>query len=234
MAFLTQEKAPPDPRSIILVGGIHALIGTALIAGFATPIYEAIVPERFKAAKFKLPPPPPKPETPVEPTNAEQRIARPISAPPQPFDFTNTNDFEVKDIPVTDLGGMILDPMAGIEDGTAVEPFLQPKPKPMPKPMFTASAPKPKNDPGSWASTKDYPRVDLREGNEGVTHFMLVVGVNGRVSACNVTGSSGYTSLDAATCKLVSSRARFNPGQDTSGAKSGGSYTGSIRWVIPD
>ncbi|WP_114520379.1 energy transducer TonB [Altererythrobacter sp. ZODW24] len=232
MAFLTQEKAPPDPRSIILVGGIHALIGTALIAGFATPIYEAIVPERFKATKFKLPPPPPEPQPPVENSAAQPKIAPPVPAPPQPFEFTNTNDFEVKDIPIANFDGMILDPMPGVEDGPAVKPIPQPKPKP--KPLFTAFGPEPKNNPGTWATTKDYPRADLREGNEGVTRFILVVGVNGKASACNVTGSSGYSSLDAATCKLVSRRAKFNPGQDTSGAKTGGSYSGSIRWVIPD
>ena len=40
--------------------------------------------------------------------------------------------------------------------------------------------------------------------------------------------------LDAATCKLLTRRARFEAASDETGAKIVGSYSGSVRWEIPD
>jgi TonB family protein len=62
-------------------------------------------------------------------------------------------------------------------------------------------------NPGDWATPDDYPSRPLREGVQGTTSFKVTVGPNGRVTACEVTGSSGNAELDAATCKLVTQRA---------------------------
>jgi protein TonB len=45
--------------------------------------------------------------------------------------------------------------------------------------------------------------------------------------------SSGSPDLDQATCDNVRRRARFAPATDGEGNPTTGSYTNSIRWVIP-
>lgn len=60
------------------------------------------------------------------------------------------------------------------------------------------------------------------------------MGPDGRVVSCTVTSSSGHADLDAATCSLVSLRARFNPALDANGNPTTGTYSNRIRWVIPD
>ena len=40
--------------------------------------------------------------------------------------------------------------------------------------------------------------------------------------------------LDDATCRLISRRAQFDPATDETGARVPGTYTGSVRWELPD
>jgi protein TonB len=44
---------------------------------------------------------------------------------------------------------------------------------------------------------------------------------------------SGNAELDAATCKLVTQRARFNPAKDGEGQLTSSSYSNRVKWVIP-
>jgi protein TonB len=92
---------------------------------------------------------------------------------------------------------------------------------------------RPMGRPGDWATPEDYPSVDLNAEHEGVTHFSLSIGADGRVSGCTVTGSSGWPGLDGATCKLIMKRARFSPALDESGQATTGGFASAIRWTIP-
>jgi protein TonB len=73
----------------------------------------------------------------------------------------------------------------------------------------------------------------LNEGNEGSVGYLLSISASGKVTNCTVTRSSGFSGLDAATCRELSRRAQFNAASDETGAKVGGSYSGSVRWTIP-
>jgi TonB family protein len=84
-----------------------------------------------------------------------------------------------------------------------------------------------------WVTPEDYPREALRQRAEGVTRFTVDVGKNGRVSKCRIIGSSGFRALDAATCKLISDRARFFQTRDSRGHPAAGTYSNSVRWVAP-
>ncbi len=68
---------------------------------------------------------------------------------------------------------------------------------------------------------------------QGTTGFRLEVGPNGRVTSCTVTSSSGASSLDSATCRLMKSRAKFTPAHDSTGAAVADSVSSRIRWVLP-
>lgn len=109
-------------------------------------------------------------------------------------------------------------------------PVVQPTPDKM---GFAPRSVHPRNNPGSWATTNDYPSSSLRLGEQGTVRFELAIAADGRVSDCRILASSGSSELDMATCKRVTQRARFEPATDTTGARVSGSYTGSIRWVIP-
>ena len=49
---------------------------------------------------------------------------------------------------------------------------------------------------------------------QGLVRFHIVIGTDGRVTDCTVTGTSGHASLDEATCALARERFRFVPGRD--------------------
>lgn len=91
----------------------------------------------------------------------------------------------------------------------------------------------PNGNPGSWVTTNDYPTAALREERSGTTSFRVVVGSDGRVTECTISGSSGSPDLDQATCSNVTRRARFSPATDADGNPTIGSYSNRIRWAIP-
>lgn len=106
---------------------------------------------------------------------------------------------------------------------------------PMPVPP-TPGAPSnvvPKENPGLWATTVDYPSKALVERREGTTGFKLAVGEDGMPQACTVTQSSGHADLDLATCNTIVRRARFYPAQDNQGRKIPGAWSSRVRWKIP-
>lgn len=106
----------------------------------------------------------------------------------------------------------------------AASPAVARKPEP----------PVPLTDAGSWIRSEDYPKGSLRRANTGITSFRVTVGIDGKVSACEVTVSSGWAALDEATCRLVAERARFTPAKDRKGRPVTGVYENRVRWQIPD
>ena len=52
---------------------------------------------------------------------------------------------------------------------------------------------------------------------KGTVQASLTIGPDGRVVGCNVTRSSGNSSLDGATCNILRRRAKFTPARDSNG-----------------
>jgi protein TonB len=191
------------------------------------------------AVKFIERPPPDNPLTanPTTITPIPQPTERAKPQPPIPHQRDNTHDPLPGDPdpqPTTAPTGQATEGTGtiggtGTDDGTViVDP---PKPPPL---NFTPRSAKPKNAPGTWATSADYPTSDLRAEHQGVTRFRLSVGTDGKVLGCEVTGTSGFAGLDRTTCDRVTRRARFEPATDGSGARVPGHYAGSIHWQIPD
>jgi periplasmic protein TonB len=185
------------------------------------------------AVRFIKNPPIPNPQA------SDIPITMPIPIPPPPPDRKPPVDQHriVDPLPVPPLGGPVArDPLLPVPTPPEPLPTYVPEPPlpPQPVPTITPRLAKARNAPGSWATANDYPSRDLREGNQGVTRFSLAIGTDGRVQGCTVTASSGFPGLDKATCDNVSRRARFEPATDSSGNRVPGSYTGSIRWQIPE
>lgn len=93
--------------------------------------------------------------------------------------------------------------------------------------------PVPRTNPGTWASTIDYPSSALAQEREGTTSFRVTVNSDGRVKTCTITQSSGHADLDDATCMNVERRAQFWPALDARGNPVEGIWSSRVRWQIP-
>lgn len=95
------------------------------------------------------------------------------------------------------------------------------------------TAPVPRLGLDSYFSPFDYPDRALQARAEGRVAVLLDVGVDGRVTACTVTASSGNAVLDHSTCRILRSRTRFEPARDASGAAAPGRYAYERSWILP-
>jgi len=87
--------------------------------------------------------------------------------------------------------------------------------------------------PASYITAADYPESALRAREEGAVAYVLDVGADGRAATCTVTRSSGSTSLDATTCRIMRSRARFTPARDTNGNPAASRLNQEVTWTLP-
>lgn len=85
----------------------------------------------------------------------------------------------------------------------------------------------------SYFSADDYPAAALRDAAQGPVGVELDVSPDGRVAACRVVRSSGSASLDSATCRILRSRARYQPARDAQGALVPDRDTATITWTLP-
>ncbi len=219
MAYLDRTTDPNRrTAAIAAVIIIHALFGyvlvTSLVGKFVPPPHAP-----FQGVPIPLPTPPPPPPAPQPSQSAHPEYP---TATPQPTPLPTTPPDLPPALPTGTPSSL---PTFGTDTGPTGTPphTLAFRPKP----------PVPTNDPRNWVTTDDYPARDLREENEGIATFRVVVGTNGRVSACEIVRSSGHAGLDVAICKAVTSRARFEPATDENGDKAVGTYTNSVRWQIP-
>ena len=63
----------------------------------------------------------------------------------------------------------------------------------------------------------DYPEAAADAGASGTVQVRYFVNVDGRVSGCVVTQSSGNAALDETTCRLIEQRYRYDPSRDADG-----------------
>lgn len=63
----------------------------------------------------------------------------------------------------------------------------------------------------------DYPDAAAEAGASGTVQVRYFVNVDGRVSGCVVTQSSGNAALDETTCRLIEQRYRYDPSRDADG-----------------
>ena len=113
-------------------------------------------------------------------------------------------------------------------------PYRLAPPVPPPPPSRFAPPQRTQANLSTYFSTDDYPAAALRGLEQGTTGFRLSIGADGRVFNCVVTRSSGSAALDAATCRILRSRARYRPARDTVGNPMTGSDSGRVTWRLPE
>lgn len=220
MAYLDTNRRPSG-ASLVAVVVIHGAVGAALIFGLSVTGIIAEDEAPIPTWDITTPPPPPEPPKaePRQPERTQPDVyvpTPPVPLPTQPS-FVDTTDV----IPLPTPR-----PIPG--------PALTPQPLPSITPSFAPIAAKPRNDPKRWVTTEDYRGNWIRQEMTGKARFRLEIAADGRVAGCTVTGSSGHPELDAATCALVSRRAKFQPARGSEGEPVAGSYSNAIDWQLPD
>ncbi len=215
MAYADQQMSGNRITALIIVALIHVALGYGLVTGLAYEgaaklIKKVTAIDIKEEVKKDEPPPPPKKLTAPPPPVAPPVRINVATTPP----MITTVQTPPPPAPI------VLAPAPSA-------PVAPPPPRIQPK------GPSPKGNPGNWANSNDYPSRALREEQEGVTRFRVSVGPDGRVAGCDVTGSSGSSELDSATCSLITRRGRFNPATDGEGQPISSSWSSSVRWQIP-
>lgn len=219
MAYLDTQRRP-SATSMAAVIAIHGALGVALVLGLTV---SGVIEEK-DGPLVLIPIDPPKPPPPPQPSASptEQAAIDPY-VPPMPFPLpTNAPEIDTTKAFPTPTPPR---PIPG--------PSALPDPLPSVGPSFAPIAAKPRNDPLRWVTTDDYRSNWIRQEMTGKARFRLEIAADGRVSGCTVTGSSGHPELDAATCALVTRRAKFQPARGSEGEPVAGSYTNAIDWQLP-
>jgi TonB family protein len=82
-------------------------------------------------------------------------------------------------------------------------------------------------------TANDYPAAAVSAGEEGSAQFLLFIGTQGEVAACDVLKPSGVALLDAMGCAVIQKRAKFVPSRDAAGQPMRDSYvTPDIIWRL--
>lgn len=220
-------QSRPNPVAAIGALGVPAAFGALLVVGLAV---NAVVTKEDKGLdgyQFPIPEIVEPPE-PVEPTNDSATQTREpqqtYTPPPRP-----PSDINFKASATTPIGPIMPPPDLTVP----VEPLGVPALPPA-LPRFDPVSAVPRSNPGRWITNDDYRTSWINRGLEGAAGFALRIDERGRVTDCSITRSTGHSVLDQATCRLLESRARFEPARDSDGMPVTGTYNSSVRWQIPE
>jgi TonB family protein len=104
----------------------------------------------------------------------------------------------------------------------------------VPQASAAAQPARPMANPPSLFVEADYPPEAMEKKAQGRTGYRLEIsaGPSAKVTRCQITSSSGNAALDAATCRVLISRSRFQGASDAAGRPIAGEFAGRIDWVI--
>lgn len=200
--------------SIIVVALLHVVLGYALVTGLAYNVIKDAASD-LKTFDVTEPPPPPEEKPPPEKPNTPPPPQ--IVAPP-PMVRMNTIAPQIQTVSVA--------------PPPVITPTARPAPPPPPQPVKRDSA-RAKGSLVGLFSSEDYPNSALSANQQGTTAVRLTIGADGRVAGCDITSSSGSSSLDSATCNILRRRARFSPAMDSDGHPTTDTYSQRITWRVP-
>jgi len=197
--------------SIIIVALLHVVLGYALVSGLAYNVMKKATTD-LKTFDVTEPPPPPE-EKPPPPEKQPNTPPPPQVVAPPPMVRMQTVAPQIQTVSV------------------APPPVITPTARPAP-PVKRESA-RAKGSLVGLFSSDDYPNSALSANEQGTTAVRLTIGTDGRVSACDITQSSGSSALDNATCNILRRRARFSPAMDSNGQPTTDTYSQRITWKVP-
>lgn len=211
-----------------LAAGLTALIGLALAMelGVSAPRGSDDALDVFSALPTA---PPPKPRTVPKP----RRSRRPegAAAPPNLRSRATEVVAPAPVVPLPAVAPVVAAPVANL--GTDATQGAAERPGPGTGAggygTGTGSGGSGDGDGGGWTDEtpprrlrgrlkdSDYPREAADLGQSGTVSVRYFVEVDGRVTGCRVTRSSGSAALDGTTCRLIERRFRYDPSRDAAG-----------------
>lgn len=219
------DRVDPKSRaaSIVMMSALVSLVLWGLAVGLDVDVVKKIS-EKLDVIDVKEEPPPPPEEPPPPPP--EQQLPPPpqVVIPPSPIQRPTPNT----------LTNTTPTPPRIFVPTPTITPPAPPAPPAPPPPKVDKSRPISQAGARGLPTNNDYPSSAIRAGSSGTTRFRVSVGADGRVTSCNVTGSSGDSSLDRAACSILERRARFKPALDVDGNPTAGSWSSSIKWELND
>jgi periplasmic protein TonB len=218
----SQDRIPDRVKSAIGVVVFHALLGYALVTGLG------FEPAAIRSAGLKLfdvpvpPPPPPVEET--RPSEAEEGAAAPPNLEARPVPVVTPPPEVRLEVPPPIVAAPV--PATGNQPRSGASDRIGPGTGAGGEGFGTGSGGTGTGS-GSGIATRarlirgrlrdsDYPRSARRGTWESVS-VRFTVAPNGRAAGCTVTKSSGNRSVDAAACRLIERRFRYEPARDARG-----------------
>jgi len=217
MAYADQQMSGNRIVGLIVAAIVHIALGYALVTGLA---YEAVKKAVERVTTVDIEEPPPPEEEPPPPPEQPDRPPPPV-APPPPINIAPAPP-QIQTQPT-------IPPPA--------PPVLRvPPPAPAAPPAPSKARGASPDNQGRWAARiqGDYPSRALRAEEQGVVRMTITVGPDGKVQACQVTGSSGSSTLDDAACRGMERYARYKPALNAGGDPISDTLTQSIRYVLPE
>jgi protein TonB len=205
--------------AIILVVVIQFALGYAIVTGLA---YNVIKKAASDLKTFDVEEQPPPPEEPPPPPKDMPKV------PPPPITPPPLVRMEAPPPPITTVEA---------PPPPQIPPVVMapPAPPPPPPPRKVVSAQSAKGELRTLFGPDDYPASAQASGAEGTVQATITIGTDGRVVGCNVTRSSGNSSLDSATCNIIRRRAKYTPARDSNGNPTSDTIqTPPIRWQLSD
>lgn len=201
MSYAQRKQLSGNPTlsiifTVVVVGGLMY----AIVTGLAYNVVKKTVQD-LKTFDVEEKPPPPEPPPP--PPKDMPKVPPPPVQPP-PLVRVNTP-------PPPTIAVVTAPPPPYIP------PVAPAPPQPPPPPRKVQSATSAKGDLRTLFSADDYPAAAQSAGAEGTAQAELTIGPDGRVVGCNLTRSTGNSSLDSATCNILRRRAKFTPARDSNG-----------------
>lgn len=211
MAYAEEGMSTNRMIALGVVAALHVLLGYAFMTGLAQKAIKAVagpieaVNIKEEAPPPEEPPPPPPKDIEIPPFVPPPEVSVQTDNPPPP---TITTQSRVEAPP----------PPAAITP-----------PAPAAKPGTPARE---KGNPSRLFSTDDYPPGSLRREEAGKVVAKFDVGTDGRISNCVVIQSVS-PDLDKTTCRLLTSRLRYEPATENGQPVVETGKTRSITWQIP-
>lgn len=216
MSYAQRKQLSGNPvlsviLTVLVVGGLLYTI----VTGLAYNVIKKSV-EDLKTFNVDEPPPPPEQPPPPPPKNVPE-------VPPPPV--------AMKPIVQTHIEAPTQIVTTPIPQPAPIHIQAPPAP-PAPPPAKVTKAQSAKGNLQGLFSGDDYPQDALRNEETGRTTVRLSIGTDGRVTGCDVVSSSGSRSLDSTTCRVLRSRARFNPAKLSNGQPTTDTFTQTIVWQL--
>jgi periplasmic protein TonB len=219
MSYAQRKQLSGNPAlSIFLTVAVVGSLLYAIVTGLAYDVIKKTA-ENLKVIDVEQKPPPPQ-QPPPPPKDMPKVPPPPVTPPPL---------VQVNTPPPPTIQTVTAPPTPPVY----IPPVAPSPPAPPPPPHKTVSAQSAKGDLRNLFSPDDYPASAQAAGAEGTVRAELTIGPDGRVVSCDITQSSGNSSLDQATCNILRRRAKFTPARDSNGNPTSDTYpTPPIRWQL--